>query len=338
MLGGLDLASILSNPLIQQMMQQMSQDPGAFAEMLRMNPMLANRPGVQQVLQNPEALREQLRLMQLMFGHGTGEAGTPTGTEAATGTGTEAPAGGGGAFSGFPAGFNIPGLPPGLDLAAMMNNPMVQHMVQQMADNPQAFVDMVRGNPALANHPLARAFIDHPEMLQQQFHMLQSAFGRGTGAGAGAGAGGGFVPPAAPQAVQDPGVDHTLLGRLLGAGVSDANVGQVQHNPDVRRGLAQVLQGIQICRANGLMLLGDMINVDRLLAQGLVALGGGGQAAPGGRVPAAPQVEITPEQRFGVQLEQMREMGFLDNQRNVQALIGTHGNVQLAVEWLLTHQ
>jgi hypothetical protein len=37
-----------------------------------------------------------------------------------------------------------------------------------------------------------------------------------------------------------------------------------------------LLQGIQICRANGLMLLTDVLNVDRLISQGLVAVSGGG--------------------------------------------------------------
>jgi ubiquilin len=44
---------------------------------------------------------------------------------------------------------------------------------------------------------------------------------------------------------------------------------------------------------------------------------------------------VLPEQLYAPQLSQLQEMGFLDAQENVHALIAVGGNVTTAVEWLL---
>ncbi|GLT82536.1 hypothetical protein SLE2022_009000 [Rubroshorea leprosula] len=50
---------------------------------------------------------------------------------------------------------------------------------------------------------------------------------------------------------------------------------------------------------------------------------------------AAPRSDVPPEQLYATQLTQLQEMGFLDTQENIQALIATAGNVHAAVERLL---
>jgi ubiquilin len=50
--------------------------------------------------------------------------------------------------------------------------------------------------------------------------------------------------------------------------------------------------------------------------------------------PSAPQEP--PEVRFQVQLGQLSEMGFYNVEENIRALLATGGNVQLAVERLLS--
>ncbi|CAG8576429.1 2367_t:CDS:2 [Rhizophagus irregularis] len=50
--------------------------------------------------------------------------------------------------------------------------------------------------------------------------------------------------------------------------------------------------------------------------------------------PAAPQQP--PEERFQVQLQQLNEMGFWDAQKNIRALLACGGNVQAAIEYLLS--
>ena len=49
---------------------------------------------------------------------------------------------------------------------------------------------------------------------------------------------------------------------------------------------------------------------------------------------AAPQ---PPRVRFAAQLRQLADMGFADEDRNLQALQATNGNVNAAIDWLLTH-
>ena len=51
--------------------------------------------------------------------------------------------------------------------------------------------------------------------------------------------------------------------------------------------------------------------------------------------PAAASQE-PPSVRFATQLEQLKQMGFYDEQQNIQALTVANGNVNAAVEWLLT--
>lgn len=56
-----------------------------------------------------------------------------------------------------------------------------------------------------------------------------------------------------------------------------------------------------------------------------------------GASPAQPQsASVPPEERFRTQLEQLRDMGFVDQQANIAALQATGGNIQLAIERLLS--
>jgi ubiquilin len=46
-------------------------------------------------------------------------------------------------------------------------------------------------------------------------------------------------------------------------------------------------------------------------------------------------ISVPPEELYATQLTQLREMGFIDNAENIQALVATAGNVHAAVERLL---
>jgi ubiquilin len=318
--ANIDMAAILQNPAFAQMAQQFMANPQALQDMVRQNPFLANIPGIDQAFTDPSAIQAALGMMQQAAGGAAGGADT-------------------GAAQAGQAGFGgFPGLPPGVDLGAMLNNPMVQQMMDHVADNPEMLRAMAQANP------MTRGFADNPEMLAAAIRQFRSAYGGGQA--------GGVAAPQAPApaplqpAVAGP-VDPVLLGRLLGGPVPDGADSQIAYNPVVRGGLAQVVQGIQICRANGLRLLGDLGEADRLLAQAAGVLGVGiGQrppvvapapgVAPVAQVPPAAPVQLSPEQRFGRQLQQMEEMGFGDRQRNIEALIATAGNVNNAIEWLLT--
>lgn len=244
-----------------------------------------------------------------MMGGGTGGASASAGTGAGTGA-TGAP---GGAMP---------------DFGSLMSSPEVRQMMQQMASNPQMFADIMRMNPMFAGNPMMQEIANNPELLQQQMEMARQLFG---GAGAAAPA------PTAPQ------VDREFLRRLLGNEPSEANITAITGNQQMMDGLRQIAAGAQTLRRGGVLVFNDLVNIDTILGQ----LAAGARPAPA--APAAPPAapapapaptptyQMTPEQRFGPQLAQMHDCGFLDDQRNIEALIATNGNVNAAVDWILSH-
>jgi ubiquilin len=64
--------------------------------------------------------------------------------------------------------------------------------------------------------------------------------------------------------------------------------------------------------------------------------GGGGAGGFGAPAPAAPADTRPPEEVYQSQLAQLNEMGFYEFDRNVSALRRSGGNVQGAIEYLLS--
>uniref|UniRef100_A0A7S1VU05 UV excision repair protein RAD23 n=1 Tax=Sexangularia sp. CB-2014 TaxID=1486929 RepID=A0A7S1VU05_9EUKA len=58
--------------------------------------------------------------------------------------------------------------------------------------------------------------------------------------------------------------------------------------------------------------------------------------AGAGAAPASAASTVPPEERFATQLTQLGEMGFTDREKAVQALLACNGNVQAAIERLLS--
>mmetsp|Transcript_23423 Transcript_23423/g.34266 ORF Transcript_23423/g.34266 Transcript_23423/m.34266 type:complete len:153 (+) Transcript_23423:3-461(+) len=62
-----------------------------------------------------------------------------------------------------------------------------------------------------------------------------------------------------------------------------------------------------------------------------------GMSTMGGTVGGGQAPNVIPnEQRFVIQLQSLNDMGFDDNQVNIAALVATHGNVNRAIDMLLT--
>lgn len=53
--------------------------------------------------------------------------------------------------------------------------------------------------------------------------------------------------------------------------------------------------------------------------------------------PQHASASIPPTERFAVQLGILKDMGFVDQASNIAALEACHGNVNLAIEWLVRH-
>lgn len=69
---------------------------------------------------------------------------------------------------------------------------------------------------------------------------------------------------------------------------------------------------------------------------GLGALGGfGGLGGAGGAASGQPSDSRPPEERYASQLQQLRDMGFVDGQANLRALLISGGSVEGAISILL---
>ena len=102
-------------------------------------------------------------------------------------------------------------------------------------------------------------------------------------------------------------------------------------NPDNMRAMMQIQEGMRQLQSNGMPMgpLGGM-GLGGGLGPGGLGLGGVGAAA----APGAPAQ--APEERFEAQLNQLRDMGFFDQQENIRVLLMVGGNVNAAVEMLLS--
>lgn len=96
--------------------------------------------------------------------------------------------------------------------------------------------------------------------------------------------------------------------------------------PDVPGGLG----GAGLGGAPGAQPAGGMPDIGALL--GMMGGGAGGLGAFG----AAPPPPANPEEAYASQLQQLQDMGFYDREANIRALVAAGGNVNVAVERLLS--
>lgn len=99
--------------------------------------------------------------------------------------------------------------------------------------------------------------------------------------------------------------------------------------------MQQALRGMQGSNGGGANPFAAMMGSGGMA--GGMAGGGNPFAAmmgPGSSAPGAPTQP--PEERFRVQLDKLRDMGFTDQQANIAALQATSGNLDAAIDRLLS--
>ncbi|GAA5892876.1 hypothetical protein JCM5296_006030 [Sporobolomyces johnsonii] len=235
-------------------------------------------------------------------------------------------------------------------LQNLMNSPEVQAQMNQLLSDPAVVDQVIASNPQLqAMGPQVRqlmqsehfrSFLTNPAAMQNMMQMMggggaggggafppPGAFGAaGGGAHANPSATGGNAPnlfnpwastPAAPSAGE---TGSAAEGAQAGAGAGAGAAGGFNpfggaagggQQPDMGQMLAQLQQMQQ--------LFGGM---------------GGGMGGFGGGGPVGGGPQVSPEERYATQLEQMQGMGFTDAARNVRALLAAGGSVEGAVAWL----
>lgn len=224
---------------------------------------------------------------------------------------------------------------------------MQSEQFRNMLSNPQQMAQMARQAEQMRNNPMFAQMMGNMGAGGGGFGGL-GGFGQGGGAGGagatdpwgaplggGAGAAGGadtqqqnrgpvnlFNPSAGQQQQQQGGgADTAGAGGLGGFGGFGAGQGQGQM-PDFAA-------------------LQQMMNAFGGGAGGAGAGGFGGFGSPppaASQQAAQPHDTRSPEERFAPQLQQLTEMGFVNGQANVRALLATGGNVQASIEYLLSQQ
>lgn len=219
-----DLANMLNDPNMQQMMNEALNNPAMVDMMIQQNPMLRNNPNARQILSspefrqmmtNPEMMRQAAAMRRMMPGLGGGASSfpapgatdtTPSGAASSTPSAPPNPfAGGAGAGNPFAALFGQP--------AAAGQTPV---------QTPPAPGSAGQGTPGAADANAANPFASlfgnpgaaganpfqipgmppmTPEMMQQAMQMIQGGgmgdlFGPGGFGGAGAGGASSPPPPA----------------------------------------------------------------------------------------------------------------------------------------------
>ena len=281
---------------------------------------------MQQIANNPELFAQQLRMVQGMFGNNNNNANANTNNTNNTNNSNF------GGMGNDSLGGMFPGLG-GMDIASLMNNPMVQQMMQQMANNPEMLREMINSNPMFANNPMMQQFLNNPELLSQQLRMFAGTNNNNNTATNNTNANAnpfasllqpGPQAPSAQQPNSNFNFDTVLLQHLLEAPMLPMHTAALQ-NAEVQRGLVLIQQGIRLCRNNGLMLYNNVPNIDSIISH---------VPQPSTETSATQAPHLTPQQRFGPQLETLNSMGLMDNERNIQALIATNGNVNAAIDWI----
>ncbi|KAI0557274.1 Ubiquilin [Gracilaria domingensis] len=214
----------------------------------------------------------------------------------------------------------LPAFPPGMDserMMQMLDNPIMQQFMQNLLSDPQMFQSMIANNPQLqalqqTNPEMARMF-QNPEVMRafinpevmRAVRQVHEALGR-------SGAAPGSVFGATPSAPQ------------TGTTANPTTAAGTQPSPD--SGTAPQTN------ANG---TNPAASANQFAAF-MNALAAGGMGAAPSTTPAQEMTQEQLEEMYSSQLQQLRDMGFLDKTMCLQALQQSQGNVSAAIENLLS--
>ncbi|KIV81381.1 hypothetical protein PV11_03572 [Exophiala sideris] len=299
-----DFIRQLEDPNFQQVMREAMNNPQVIDMMINQNPQLRNMPGIRQILQSDDFRRmmtdpQAIRAMMRLQG----------------GAGMN-PFGGGGGEAAFPA----PGVTNTTENAGAQGDNQTQQQ-QQMPPNP--FAAFGGGGGGAGANPFASLFM--PPFPSQNTATPGS-------------------PP--PSGTQNEVGNRDMQNQQpnpFAALMNPALFGQQQ--PGATGATPQIPGGNPFAQPPNPEALNSFLQALGGGAGGAGAEGGNygnlfdflGGAGGAGGAPAAPADNRPPEERYATQLQQLNDMGFFDFDRNVQALRRAGGNVNGAIEYLLSN-
>ncbi|TPX39580.1 hypothetical protein SeLEV6574_g07114 [Synchytrium endobioticum] len=204
-------------------------------------------------------------------------------------------------------------------MANLLRNPQVSASVAQMMSNPQFVDNMISSNPQMAAMmtPEMRAMMSSPEftrmmadpnVVRQAMAMAPMLQGMGSPGGMGVNPFGALGVLGGLSAIPGATTNNSS------SDTADSQTGNTNATTPAPGGMPPFVPNPALLQ----MLLGG----------GDGPFGAGAAAATGGRAP---------EELYEVQLRQLQDMGFYSAAENLRALTMAGGNVDAAVEWLLSH-
>ena len=246
------------------------------------------------------------------------------------------------------------------DIQALYSSPSMQRMMQSLTENPEMITQLMQSNPLFANNPQLQSLLNNPQLLQQEAQLFGN-FGFGapnpsnptnttnsantttntanttntsnttnsanttnaanTNTSNTLGGNNNYNPYQAPKFD----FNQCLLLQMLQQGSMTPDVDASLNNSEVQRGLEYIAYGISLCRKNGLKLFNHTPGIDDLKVNPSL-LNQSSAGAPG---------QMDPRQRYRSQLQQLQELGYTDEQRNLDALIQANGDINRALDHLL---
>lgn len=200
----------------------------------------------------------------------------------------------------------MPGMPPNMNLQntlSMLENPMISQMMDQMMSNPEMMQSMMDSNPMIRqmreSNPEMAAMMTNPETMRQMMN------------------------PSNLRAMMQMQNAMQQLGQNIPGFPTfpSNNMGSSTNN-------TSSVPGATPTPAPGVM---DFTSLFNQLENTSISAGAGT-----GRAGASTPSSVAPEQRYRMQLQSLNDMGFDNNEINIQALTRTHGNVNRAVDLLFT--
>jgi len=228
-----------------------------------------------------------------------------------------------GGMGGMPGMGGMGGMPGmgGMDMASMqsmMSNPQFQAMARQMLSNPDTVRQMIANNPQLQqmsqNMPGLEQMLSNPDLINNAFNQMS---GMGGGQGGMPGMGGNANPLGGTPSQTTPSApvggfgsnNVTQPSNTQPSNTQPSNT-QPQQNPMGQQPMPN---------------FGGMMN--NPLFQQYMGMGGGMNQQ---------QPNVNYEEQYKDQLQQLSDMGFTNKQVNIDVLKQCYGNVEAAIERLLT--
>ncbi|KAJ4316711.1 hypothetical protein N0V94_005324 [Neodidymelliopsis sp. IMI 364377] len=313
------MLEMMDNPMFLSQMNEAMNNP-AVVDMMMQSPMIRNNPMLQQMLQNPEMRRmmfsPEMMRMQLQMQRGMDQNGGSGGSSfPAPGATDNTPQPGSTATG---DGATATPSQPGATGAA---NPFGAFGGAGAGANANPFASLFAGgaNPFAPQTQQGNTNTPGADSTQNAQNAPPNPFGNLFG-----GAEGGQPNPIADAArniMQNPQAMQQMM-QMMGGGAGGAGA-----NPFGAFGQNQPSAG-----AGGTDTGSQQANP----FAALFGPGGGFGGAGGFGGPPAPVDNRPPEEVYEAQLRQLNEMGFYEFDRNVSALRRSGGNVQGAIEYLLS--